>query len=82
LIRPQAANQSRVFLGTRLFFKGVQWIETTKIKSPRSSATPSVASSPITFFFEALLPYVIAFFAILGAGYLYSEYQKNNRRRH
>ena len=30
----------------------------------------------------ALLPYVIAFFAILGAGYLYNEYQKNNRRRH
>ena len=30
----------------------------------------------------ALLPYVIAFLAILGAGYLYNEYQKNNRPRH
>jgi uncharacterized BrkB/YihY/UPF0761 family membrane protein len=30
----------------------------------------------------ALLPYVIAFFAILGAGYVFHEYQKNNRRRH
>jgi uncharacterized BrkB/YihY/UPF0761 family membrane protein len=30
----------------------------------------------------ALLPYVIAFFAILGVGYLYNECQKNNRRRH
>ena len=29
----------------------------------------------------ALLPYVVAFFAILGVGYIYHEYQKNNRRR-
>ena len=29
----------------------------------------------------ALLPYVVAFFAILGVGYMYHEYQKNNRRR-
>jgi len=28
----------------------------------------------------ALLPYVVAFFAILGVGYLYHEYQRNNRR--
>ena len=27
----------------------------------------------------ALLPYVEVFFALLGAGYLYHEYQKNNR---
>jgi uncharacterized BrkB/YihY/UPF0761 family membrane protein len=33
------------------------------------------------YVFMALLPYVVAFFAILGAGYLYHEYQKNNRRR-
>ena len=28
-----------------------------------------------------LLPYVVGFFAILGAGYVFHEYQKHNRRR-
>jgi hypothetical protein len=27
-----------------------------------------------------LLPYVVGFFAILGVGYLYHEYQRSNRR--
>jgi len=27
-----------------------------------------------------LLPYVVLFFALLGAGYIYQEFQKNNRR--
>jgi uncharacterized BrkB/YihY/UPF0761 family membrane protein len=30
----------------------------------------------------SLLPYVVMFFVIMGAGYLFHEYQRNNRRRH
>ena len=26
------------------------------------------------------LPYVVIFFALIGAGYMFQEYQKNNRR--
>jgi uncharacterized membrane protein len=29
-----------------------------------------------------LLPYIVAILAIVGAGYLYREYHKGNRRKH
>lgn len=28
-----------------------------------------------------LLPYVVGFFALLGAGYLFHDYQRRNRRK-
>ena len=39
-----------------------------------------VAALIVYYIVLRLLPYVVGFFAILGAGYVLHEYQKHNRR--
>ena len=61
------------------FQQEVQWIETTKTKSPKSSAT-AVGCVIAYYILMWLLPYIVLFLALCGAWYLFQEYERNNRR--